>query len=84
MHEVHKKISDRIAQNNVHYKLRADVRIRLKTFNVGDVKKLHACNDDPFQILNKLNDNVYVINFGINSTLNIKDPVDYKGLDLSY
>jgi len=31
--------------------------------------------------LNKLNDNVYVIDFGINSTFNIKNLVDYKGLD---
>ena len=66
-----------IAQSNANYKLRADVRKRFKTSNVGDyinvrirlerfppgtVKKLHARNADPFQILKKLNDNAYVIN----------------------
>ena len=79
-HELHKKISDKIARNNANYELRADVRKRLKTFNVGDVvKKLHVSSVDPFQILNKLNNNAYVI--GISSTFNIKDLVDYKDLD---
>ena len=47
---------------NANCKLQADVQNILKTFNVGDVKKLHACSVDPFQILNnsKLNDNAYV------------------------
>ena len=31
--------------------------------------------------MNKLNDNVYVIDFGISSILNVKDLVDYKSLD---
>jgi len=31
--------------------------------------------------LNKLNDNTYVIDFGISSTLNVKNLEDYKGLD---
>ena len=75
------KISDKIARNNANYELRAYVKNILKTFNVGDVKKLHACSADPFHILNKLNSNVYVINFGNSSTLNVKDLVDYKSLD---
>ena len=83
MHELHKEINDRIAQNNTNYKLQGGVRKRLKTFNVGDfvmvricperfpgiVKRLHACSVGPLQILKKLND--YVIdlpkNFGISS-----------------
>jgi len=36
VHELHKEISDKIAQNNAHYKLQANVRKRLKTFNVSD------------------------------------------------
>jgi len=42
---------------------------------------MHAYSADSFQILNKLNDNIYVIDFGISFTLNIKDLMDYKGLD---
>ena len=65
--------------------LRDDVRNRLKTYNVGDVKKLHACSANLFLILKKLNDNAYIINlpknFDISSTLNVKNLVNYKGLD---
>jgi len=46
VHKLHKKISDKIARNNANYELRADVKDKLKTFNV--VKKLHACSADPF------------------------------------
>ena len=43
MHELYKKISDKVDQNNANYKLQADVGNRLKFFNVGNVvKKLHA------------------------------------------
>jgi len=67
---------DKIAQNNVNNKLRADIRKRFKTFNVFDrvmvqirleqfspetVKKLHARSVVSFQILKKLNGNTYVI-----------------------
>ena len=76
VHDLHKEVMDKIAQSNANYKLRADVRKRFKTFNVGDyvnirirpeqilpgtVKKLHARSSDPFQILKKLNYNAYVI-----------------------
>jgi len=43
---------------------------------------LHASSVGPFQILNKLNDNAYVIAVSISSTFNAKDLVDYKGLDV--
>jgi len=76
VHDLHKKVMDKIVQSNTNYKLRADIRKRLKTFNVGDyvmvkirpewllsgtVKKLYVCSPDPFQILKKLNDNAYAI-----------------------
>ena len=76
MHELHKEINDKIEQSNLGYKLRADVRKKFKTFNVGDlvmawicpelfspgtIKKLHACSAGPFKILIKLNDNAYII-----------------------
>jgi len=99
VHDLHKEVMDKIVQNNAKYKLRADVRKRLITFNVGDymkvrirparfppgiVKKLHVRSNGPFQILKKLNDNVYVIDlnqdFGISFTFNIEDLVDYKVL----
>jgi len=48
VHDLHKKIIDIVAQNNINYKLRAYVRNRLKNFNIGDVKKLHACSVDLF------------------------------------
>jgi len=83
LHELRKKINDKIAQSNSNYKLQADARSRLKAFNVSYVvKKLHACRTDPFQILKKLNDNVYVIDLSISSTFSIEDLVDYNGLDL--
>ena len=93
---------NKIVQSNANYKLRADVRKRLKIFNVGDYmmvricleqflsgtfKKLHARSAGSFQILKKLNDNVYVIDFSqdfdISSTFNIEHLVDYNGLDFN-
>ena len=65
LHESHEKISDKVAQNNNHEMWTDDKNI-LKTFNVGDVKLLHAYSIDSFQILMKLNDNVYAINIFIN------------------
>jgi len=53
-----------------------------KTFNVR-VIVLRAFSIDPFQILKKLNCNVYIINFDINSIFNIEDLVDYKGFDFN-
>ena len=45
---------------------------------------MHACNSDPFQILMKLNDDIYVIDlvidFDTSSTFNIDCLVDYKYL----
>jgi len=80
------KISDKIIQNNVNHVIRADDRNRLNTFNVGDVKQLHASCANQFQILIKLNDNVYAINLsinvGISSTFNVEYLVNYKGLDV--
>jgi len=43
-HESHKEISDKLAQNNANHELWADDRNLLKTFNVDDVKQLHACS----------------------------------------
>ena len=61
------------------------VRIRPEWFPPGTVKKLHARNAGPFQILKKLNNSAYVIDlsqdFGISSTFNIEDLVDYKSPD---
>ena len=82
MHELHEKIGGKITQNNANYTLRTDVRNRPIFFNVGDVNKLHASSADPFQILNKLNDNDHVIDFGISFTFNVEYLVDYNGLDL--
>ena len=95
MHELHKVISDKIKQSNFNYKLRADVRRKFKTFDIGDlvmvrirperfppgtVKKLHARSAGPFKILTKLNDNVDLPeDFEINPTFNIEDLVEYKG-----
>ena len=83
------KISDKIAQNNANYGIRTDDNNRLNTFNIGDVvQKLHACSSDPFQILIKFHDNIYVIDlsidFSISSTFNIDCLVNYKVLMLSH
>ena len=68
MHELHKIISDKIKQSNFDYKLRADVRRKFNTFDIGDlvmvwirpkrfplrtVKKFHARSAGPFKNLNK-------------------------------
>ena len=75
-YELHKKISDRIEQSNLKYKLRVNVREKFKAFNVGNyvmvrirpkrfpprtVKKLHVCGVGPFKILNKINDNMHML-----------------------
>ena len=101
VHTLHKKISDVIEQNNIDYKLWIDIRKKYKIFNVNYViiqihpkrfpskcaKKLHACSAGPFNILNKLNDNTYIIylpkDFDINCTYNVNDLVGYKGLDFN-
>jgi len=57
---------------------RIDIRKLFKIFNVGDVILL-ACSTDSLQILRKLNCHVYIIDFGISSTFNIENLVDYKG-----
>ena len=52
-----------------------------KQFSSGTVKKLHVCSTGPFKSLNKLNDNIYVIDllkiFDISYTFNVEDLVDY-------
>jgi len=65
VHDLHKEVMNKLAQSNANYKLRADVRKRLKTFNIGDyvmvrirperfplgtIKKLHARGAGLFQI----------------------------------
>ena len=59
---------------------------RLNTFNVDIVQKLNACSFNPFQILMKLNNNIYVIDllidFGICSTFNIDCLMNYKSFDV--
>jgi len=57
--------------------MRANKRNTLKTFYIGDVKQLNACNADPFQILKKLNGNVYAINFFINIGISFTFNVEY-------
>jgi len=58
------------------------VRIHPERFPPETFKKLHARSAGPFKILEKLNDNAYVIDlpkdFGISSTFNIADLVMYK------
>jgi len=73
-HDLHKEVMDEIAQHNANYEMRIDVRKLFKTFNIGDVV-LRAFSNDPFQILKKLNCNIYVIDFGISSIFSLEDLV---------
>ena len=61
------------------------VQIRPERIPLRTVKKPYASSAGPFQILKKLNENAYVIDFsqdfGISSTFNIEDLIDYKGPD---
>ena len=60
MHELYKEVNDKISQNNANYELRADVR-NILTFNVNEiVKRLHSCSANSFQILNKLNEIIFM------------------------
>ena len=58
-----------------------------KQFPPKLLNKLHTRSAGPFKILNKLNDNTYIIDlpkdFGITYTFNIENLVDYKGLDFN-
>ena len=58
------------------------VQICLERFPPGTIEKLHAGSVGPFQILKKLDDNVYIIDFpkdfGIGSKFNVENLVDYK------
>jgi len=73
---LHKVISKKIQESNVHYKSYADlhrrhlefnegdyvmIRIQLERFPSGSVKKLIARNIGPHKILKKINLNAYVI-----------------------
>jgi len=64
VHDLRKKVMDKVDQSNASYKLQADIKKRFK-FNVGDhvmvrirpkrfsprtVKRIHACSIAPFQI----------------------------------
>lgn len=56
MHKLHKEICDKIEHNNVNYKLRADLRMKFKTFNVGDFVMIRICSERfPLGTFKKLN-----------------------------
>jgi len=86
-------------KNNADYKACADLHCRLKIFNVGDyvmvrlrseqfslstVKKLHARSARPFQILKRINSNIYMVDlspdFDISCTFNVEDLIPYRGI----
>jgi len=81
-HDLHKEVMDKIAQHNANYEIQIDISKLFKTFNFGDVI-LRAFSINSFQILKKLNCNVYVIDFGISFIFNIDNPVDYKEFDFN-
>ena len=43
VHDLYKKVIDKIAQSNAKYKLRADVRKKFKIFNVGNYVNVRIC-----------------------------------------
>jgi len=63
------------------------VRIRSERFLLGTVKKLHAREAGPFEVMKRINDNTYVLNlpedFGISPIFNVEDLVVYKGPDFN-
>jgi len=64
------------------------VRKRLERFPPGTIKKLHAQSAGPFQILNKINSNAYMVDllpdFDISCTFNVENLVPYKGILISF
>ncbi len=59
------------------------IRLKPERFPPGTMKKLHARSAGPFRILKKIEPNAYVVDlpldFGISSTFNISDLIEYKG-----
>ena len=43
VHDLYKKVIDKIVQSNTNYKLRVDIRKRLKTFNGCDYVMEQIC-----------------------------------------
>ena len=76
IHDLHKEVNNKINQSNTTYKARVDLHRRVKMFEVGDyemvrirskqfplgtVKKSHACGAGPFEVIKRMNNNVYVL-----------------------
>lgn len=59
------------------------VRLRPERFQPRVTKKLHACSSGPYEILNRVGPNAYVLNLpsdlGISSTFNVEDLVHFHG-----
>jgi len=60
------------------------IRLRPEWFPLGTVKKLYARGAGPFKVIKKVGPNAYVLElppkFGIRSTFNISDLVEYREL----
>ena len=58
------------------------IRVRPERFPSETIRKLHARGAGPFKILKKIGPNAYVVDlppgYGISSTFNVSDPIEYR------